>query len=154
MTELTEWRVLPEFPKYEVTEDGDVRNRETKEILTETENQKTGAYAYSLRRANGKHTTRHYQGLIYSAFPELEPPKPEPKVKRVVSKKGDWKIIPDFPRYQVHKDGRVRYTGNRNAIAPKMDHTEHVFLSNEKGRFRKTIDRLVREVWVSEQEAA
>lgn len=156
MTEL-EWRVIPDFPKYEVTDEGDVRNRETKVELVETENKRNGNYAYSLRRADGRHSTRSYQSLIYNAFPELEPPKPEPKVKRVVSKKGDWRIIPEFPRYQIHKDGRVRYTGNRNAIKPKIrnyDDAEYVLLSNEKGRQRKTIDRLVREVWVPMKEAA
>jgi NUMOD4 motif. len=122
---MSEWRTLPEFPKYEITSDGDVRNRESKKQLNEIENKKTGAWSYSLRRADGFSTCRHYEGLIYSAWPELKP-APKPKVvapkkpKRAPRRKADeWRDIPGFPRYQISKDGILRYKSNKQLIKPK-----------------------------------
>ncbi len=121
---MSEWRTLPEFPKYEITSDGDVRNRETWKQLNEIENKKTGAYSYSLRRNDGSSTCRHYEGLIYSAWPELKPApktvKPKVKVKRAPRRKmDDWRDIPGFPRYQISKDGILRYKSNKQLIKPK-----------------------------------
>lgn len=90
-----EWRVLPEFPKYEITEDGDVRNRETGKPLQEYHNKKTGVYSYCLRIDGNSSTNRGFWGLVHSAWPELN---------------SGWKDIPDFPGYQVNKKGDVRGT--------------------------------------------
>lgn len=120
-----EWRVLPEFTNYEITSDGDVRNRWSHAKLKELQNKNTGAWAYSLRRTNGITTTRNFWGLVYSAWPELKPeekpvePKP-PKVKRAPRRKPDeWSDIPGFPRYQISKDGALRYRSNKQHIKPK-----------------------------------
>lgn len=71
---LTEWRRIPEFPKYQITPDGDVRNQRTGKLLTEVENQRTGAWSYTLRKlmADGalKNYTRNYRTLLVSAYPE------------------------------------------------------------------------------------
>jgi hypothetical protein len=92
---MLEWRVLPEFPKYEITEEGDVRNRLTKKKLNEIENKRSGAFSYCLWIDDKRSTHRHYEGLIYSAFPDLEP---EP----------EWKPIPEFPQYAMNKKGLVK----------------------------------------------
>lgn len=123
-----EWRTLPEFPKYEITADGDVRNKWTKKKLKEIENKKTGAWSYSLRKKVGSstvNTCRNFWGLVYSAYPELKPaekpvePKP-PKAKRAPRRKvDDWSDIPGFPRYQISKDGVLRYKSNKQIIKPK-----------------------------------
>lgn len=113
MSNNVEWRTLPEFPKYEITDDGDIRNRNTRKRINETQNGHTGAWSYCLRREDGTTTHRAYEGLIYSAWPELEPApeKPaEPKKKpRRYSSRGGWKDIPGYSRYQFHADGIVRY---------------------------------------------
>lgn len=46
----TEWRTIPGFPKYQITPDGDVRNKRTGRLLAETHNQRTGAYYYVLKK--------------------------------------------------------------------------------------------------------
>lgn len=69
---MSEWRVLPEFPNYEITDDGDVRTIKTGRILQESQNKETGSWFYSLRREDKSSTQRHFWGLIYSAYPELE----------------------------------------------------------------------------------
>lgn len=73
---LTEWRRIPDLPKYQVTPDGDVRNIRTGRLLTETLNKTTGAYSYTLRRQmpDGRllNVTRNYRTLIKSAYPEQE----------------------------------------------------------------------------------
>lgn len=154
-TDETEWRVIPEFCKYEITILGDVRNRRTKKILAEHIDKNTGAYSYSLRRDDYSTTSRHYANLVDSAFPEHAIPKPEPKVKRVVSKRGSWKTVPDYPLYQIHKDGRLRYTKNRAAITPRIvEGVQHVRLSNNSGRQMKTIAQLISNAWTQEKEAA
>lgn len=69
-----EWRAIPEFPKYQITPDGDVRNRRTGKLLTEVQNQRTGAWAYTLRKTMPcgrlKNFTRNYQSLLLNAYPE------------------------------------------------------------------------------------
>ncbi len=90
---MTEFRVLPEFRKYEITAHGDIRNRETKKVLKEIENTKTGCYSYALYRCNGTSTQRTFWGLVYSAYPELL---------------AEWKNIPGFPGYQVNRKGQVQ----------------------------------------------
>lgn len=134
------WRKLPEFPMYEITSEGDVRNRRTKRKLMEIQNPKTGAWSYSLRREDGKTSThRNYWGLIYSAWPELKPePKPvEPK--RNYSRRGEWVDIPGFPRYQAHPEGLVRYTISRKHRKIVQDPVAHYLLTNDEGEHRKTV---------------
>lgn len=87
-----EWRVLPEFPKYEITKDGDVRNRESYVLLQEIENKKTGLWFYCLWQDGRKSALcRNFLGLIESTWPDP-----------------DWKDIPDFPKHQVNRQGQVR----------------------------------------------
>jgi hypothetical protein len=73
---LTVWRRLPEFPKYQITPDGDIRNIRTGRLLAEVQNKTTGAYSYTLRKAmpDGrlKNYTRNYRTLVQSAYPERE----------------------------------------------------------------------------------
>jgi hypothetical protein len=74
---LTTWRTIPGLPKYEITPDGDVRNKATRKLLTEWQNKTTGAYAYTLRKQlpGGRllNVTRNYRTLVASAYPEQEP---------------------------------------------------------------------------------
>jgi hypothetical protein len=73
---LTEWRTIPEFPKYEITPDGDVRHWRTERLLSEWQNQTTGAWSYSLRKDMSDGTVRkcnrNYRTLVASAYPEQE----------------------------------------------------------------------------------
>lgn len=137
---MSEWRTLPEFPGYEITSDGDVRNKWTKKQLNEVENKRTGAYSYSLRRPDGRSTCRNFWGLVYSAFPELkpeEPAKPE-KSTRSYSKRGLWVDIPGFPTYQAHPDGLVRYRiSKRFREIHIQGGRKYVKLIDEYGRHRR-----------------
>jgi hypothetical protein len=67
---LTEWRTIPEFPLYQITPDGDVRNRRTHKLLREWQNTTTGAYSYTLSRIDGRTTNRNWQTLVRQAWPE------------------------------------------------------------------------------------
>lgn len=89
------WRALPEFPNYEITQDGDVRNKDTRSPISETLNKTTGSYYYALRKRNGDVCSRHYWGLIYSAYPELLE---------------SWTPVPDFPGYLYNDQGEVMGT--------------------------------------------
>jgi hypothetical protein len=155
-----EWRTLPEFMNYEITADGDLRNKWTLKKLNETENKKTGVWAYSLRFNDGRSTHRNFWGLVYSAFPELKPveePKPERIRHRAYAKRGAWVVIPDFPKYQMHPNGRVRYTATRQprkALWDSIMQVEYVILFNDNGQHRKTIRRLLRECFPEIQEQA
>lgn len=89
-----EWRVIPEFPKYEVTSDGDVRHKETHMLLAEQVGPR-GGHFYTLWGKDNKSYSRGFWGLIYSAFPEIRPVE-------------EWWVIPDHPQYQINKEGVVR----------------------------------------------
>lgn len=73
----TEWRTIPEFPKYQMTPDGDVRNRHTSKLLSDAQNQRTGAWYYTLWKdmpdGRKKSTTRNYQSLLTATYPEGKP---------------------------------------------------------------------------------
>jgi hypothetical protein len=149
-----EWRTLPEFPKYEITEDGDVRNKWTKKKLKEIENKRTGAYSYSLRKEDGTNTCRNFWGLVYSAYPELAPKKTMKVLStRSYSKRGLWVDIPGYPTYQAHPDGHVRYkVGLRKR---KMQHDStgapYFLLFNEDGESSRIKLRKILRMCFSEQ---
>jgi hypothetical protein len=73
---LTTWRRIPEFPKYQITPDGDIRNIRTGRLLAETENKTTGAFYYTLNKLtpDGRliSTSRNYRTLLAQAYPEGE----------------------------------------------------------------------------------
>lgn len=136
-----EWRIIPEFPKYKITSDGDVKNRRTGHILTETDNGR-GGYFYSLSKEmpSGAHKEfkRAFQGLVWDAFPELKPAskvKPEGP-KRSYIKRGEWRQVPGYPNIEAHQDGAVRYATGRRRIKPLVDEagTEYVVLRNKGAR--------------------
>ena len=66
--ELTTWRTIPEFPKYQITPDGDIRNRRTGRLVNEHQNPVTGAFAYTLRKlmpdGRLKNYSRNYTSLV------------------------------------------------------------------------------------------
>lgn len=147
------WRTLPEFPKYEITADGDVRNKWTYKVLKEVENKRTGAWAYSLRREDGTSTCRNFWGLIYSAWPELKPEnenkylEAEKTPKRRYVKRGGWLTIPSFPKYQIHPEGAVRNASRRRVEIQKDGEEEYVFLKGEDNRLTtRSINQLLAEV--------
>jgi hypothetical protein len=122
-----EYRRLPEFPKYEIAADGTLRNWWTKKKLKKIQNKRTGAYSYGIHREDGRSTHRNPDVLLWSAWPELAPPKTEKEVRkrRRYSTRGEWKTIPEFDgRYQIHPDGHVRYTVSRRRLAIYDEMTE------------------------------
>ncbi len=154
-----EWRVLPEFPNYEITSDGDVRNRWTFRVLKEIENKRTGAWHYSLRRANGTSTSRGFWSLIYSAWPELKPTATpatsEEEPKRRYARRGGWMTIPDFPAYQMHPDGFVRNNSRRRLEIHMDGDVEFVYMFDSKRiQHARTINQLLHEVFPAAKEKA
>jgi hypothetical protein len=144
-----EWRTLPEFPKYEITSDGDVRNKWTKKKLNEVHNKKTGAYSYSLRREDGSSTCRNHWGLVVSAFPEYSEKKvvQVEKSTRSYAKRNQWVDIPGFPTYQAHPDGLVRYKVSKRhrKVLHDVTNTPYYRLFNEYGDSnRLTVRRILR----------
>jgi hypothetical protein len=149
-----EWRVIPSFPSYEITSDGDVRNIRTWELLNEVEYR--GRYIYNLSRKNDKGQwqghKRGFQGLIWDAFPELKPkrePKPEPgrkagEEKRSYIRYGEWRELPGYHKIEVHETGAVRRHGRRFKFERDENGNEFVNLtSNTYGFVKWLIPNLV-----------
>ena len=153
-----EWRTLPEFPNYEITEDGDVRNKWTYRVLKEIENKRTGAWHYSLRRPDGTSTSRGFWSLIYSAYPELKTKATKAAApegpKRRYAKRGGWVEIPGFAPYQIHPDRVVRNGSRRRVEIQKDVDEEYVFLMTPNGKTTRTIDQLMAETFKERSEAA
>lgn len=134
-----EWRVIPEFPKYQITSDGDVRNIRTGKLLVESVASNGTTYFYNIWKdlpgGKKKCFKRSYSSLLYDAFPEL---KPAPKVvepKRSYIKRGLWRVVPGYPRIEVHESGAVRYKAGKRRIQPSTDvqGVEYVILRNSDG---------------------
>ena len=74
--ELTTWRTIPEFPKYQITPDGDVRNRRTGKLVNEWQNKTTGNWSYALRKqlpdGRLRNYNRNYASLVRQAYPEAD----------------------------------------------------------------------------------
>ena len=72
--ELTTWRTIPEFPKYQITPDGDIRNRRTGKLVNEWQNKTTGTWSYALRKqlpdGRLRNYNRNYTSLVRQAYPE------------------------------------------------------------------------------------
>lgn len=62
------WRTIPGHEAYEVSPEGDVRNARTGRVLKERRNPSTGAWFYTLWRADGKRTSRNYLSLVRDAY--------------------------------------------------------------------------------------
>ncbi len=153
---MSEWRTLPEFPDYEITSDGCVRNKWSHRKLNETQNKNTGAWSYSLRRRDKSSTQRAFWGLIYSAWPELKPAvEPKPPVRNY-SRRGQWVDMPGFPTYQAHPDGLVRYKASRRLREIHYQGGEkYVKLFDDHGkRRRRMIDEIMTELFLIVDEAA
>lgn len=124
------WRTLPEFPLYEITEDGDVRNRDTLRTLREVHNKTTGAYYYCLRKTRDSSTyCRNFWGLIYSAYPELDT---------------GWTSLPDYPEYEVNTQGDVRHR-RRMKVLPKTKSGATVLRQQGKRFHWRAEDKLLAE---------
>lgn len=148
-----EWRRIPEFPKYLITKDGDIRNIRSGKLLQEIE-RPDGVCYYSLwktdRSGKSKAYNRNFQNLVYSAFPEEAPEIPPTPEKRPYIKRGLWKVVPGFPNFEVHPEHVVRYITSRRRVKPvdDIDGVPHVILRNEEGFTQPwRISRLVEEVF-------
>jgi len=65
-TEEVEWQVVPDFPNYEVTREGILRNAKTKRVRTPNYN----GTSYHTLLKDGKNTSRTPQGLVANAYPD------------------------------------------------------------------------------------
>ncbi|QFG09181.1 hypothetical protein PBI_SPORTO_76 [Arthrobacter phage Sporto] len=120
MSDNVEWRTIPGFPKYEMTEEGDVRNRDSKYLLKEIENKNTGAFSYCLHIGWGNVTThRNFWGLVYLTFPELLE---------------DWRDIPGVEGYMFNREGAVM--GKRNWQPLQKPERSHYVLRKGGKRVR------------------
>lgn len=141
-----EWRDIPGFPLYEITLEGDVRNKRTLKHLNETQNAKTGAWSYSLwietKGKTGRSTSRSYETLVDLAFPEW----------KVV----EWKDIPGYPNYVINKHGEVRKKKRNTREAYAMKHWPDqipggvaVRLRSEAGKHLQyvSVQNILNQVW-------
>jgi hypothetical protein len=84
MTDNKDWRVIPDFPLYELTFDGQVRTRSHHAEMTLHGIADEPDMVVSLWREGGMFK-RDIRGLIYEVFPELRPVDPESRRKLIKS---------------------------------------------------------------------
>ena len=72
-----EWRVIKEFPRYEVSSLGNVRNIETGKILKPQHNKRGGNYPYVDLRYNGQRDCVNIHNLVAENFLGPRPPDTE-----------------------------------------------------------------------------
>ena len=129
-----EWRKIPGYSRYRITQVGDIRNVRTGRLLAETEDKKTGAWSYTLYADNGKTTHRKWEGLVELAFPELDP---------------EWKDVEGWPGYQMNHEGKIRGTRLKNILPVTGANT--VTMRKDKKRYTVAIETLTP---LKEEEAA
>ena len=57
----------------------------------------------------------------------------------------EWRVVPDFPDYEVTSLGHIRRTKNKNAIAVNLTRdTETVQLTKEGKRYHRTLASVVK----------
>lgn len=147
-----EWRRIPEFPKYKITRDGDIRNWSTGRLLTEIERPDGLCYYSLIKEMPGgkkKSFNRTYLPLVYSAFPEEAPEKPPVPEKRHYLARGQWQVVPGFPQAEVHPEGIVRYIKSKRRLkhVPDVDGVPHVILKNGEAVQPWSVPRLVEVVF-------
>jgi len=121
-----EWRTIPGFTNYQITSDGDIRNRYTFYVLSEMMS-RSGSFYYTIKGDDGKVKSRDYTGFLYLAYPELKPPprrKDKVEPKRRYKPKGLWFDIPESPQHQINKEGVVRNRSSQGIIKVHYDASE------------------------------
>lgn len=84
MSDEREWRVIPEFPKYEMTFDGDIRTVSSKSPITYRQLDEDSGMTIVLFREGGL-VEKDIRGLIYSTFPEFKRVSPEARLELIKS---------------------------------------------------------------------
>lgn len=125
------WVTIRDFPMYEVTIGGDVRNEETHEVLSEVVG--TAGNTYYVLWRNGKSYSRSWKNLVYPNFPELHE---------------GWKTIPEYPLYQITAAGEVR-SKKRWEILP-IESGNAVRVRHNGKRIRIHVDVVVAELFWKE----
>lgn len=119
-----EFRVIPGFSKYKITQCGILYSVERKMFPTRNRSS-AGALTYHVYADEGHKTTRTGQSLSDLAFPEFAKPRKEAwKVSNdtpVYRARNDWRHIPGWPVYEIHADGTVRYSRQRRMIDTKTN---------------------------------
>ena len=82
MTTEKEWRVIPEFPKYEMTFDGEIRTVDHKAAMTLRPLNEESEMTVTLWREAGL-VTLDIRSLIYEVFPEFQQVSPEARLKLI-----------------------------------------------------------------------
>lgn len=138
------WRVVEDFPLYEISMYGTIRNIESKKEVKQTTN-RAGKTVRLATEGKSGNTQAYVKSLVLKAYPHrdyIEPdppaevkttpkpkPKPAPKPVKVIKPKPtileslegeEWRPIPDFPLYELSSLKRVRNveTGHIQYIAP------------------------------------
>lgn len=82
MYDEKEWRVIPDFPKYEMTFDGEVRTVSQKADITYRPLAEDSGMTVSLFREGGL-VEKDIRGLIYTTFPEFTQVSDEARLKLI-----------------------------------------------------------------------
>jgi hypothetical protein len=82
MNNEKEWRVIPEFPEYEMTFDGEIRTVSHKAEMTFRQVNEDSGMTVTLWRQGGL-VDKDIRGLIYEVFPEFQQVSPEARLKLI-----------------------------------------------------------------------
>lgn len=144
-----EWRRVPGFKRYKITDAGDLMNIESGKLKKETGSERTG-YHYCVFSDDGRKTSRNYVSLLRLAWPEMFEEKAlelKPlKEPRPYLRKDGWKDIPGFPLHQCHIEGAVRTKKQRHAMKTKINSLngeEYVFIQSGQGLWPVSINDLI-----------
>lgn len=56
----------------------------------------------------------------------------------------EWRVIPDFPAYEITAEGYIRRRGSQVAHSTQVDRVETVKLTRDGLRFHRSVNALVR----------
>lgn len=125
------WRPVIHFPNYMMNQFGDIRNIRTGQMVVQ--NMKDHRVTVILYRDGVRYRRGHLK-LYQTVFPDTQ-------TGEVFE---DWKIISDFPNYEISFWGQVRKRSTKRWLKPRGDSGVYFQLSRDGRLHRRSVRGLLR----------
>lgn len=126
----TEWRVIPDFPGYVISETGEVRELQSNRIIAA----ETGDHRESVRlRRDGKQYRRGVRKLVSRMYDTHH-------------NYSGYHPVPGFETYEANSDGFVRKIGSTKHLKERTDSGTYYILFRNGQRHKRSINSIIQDI--------